>query len=60
MFTIKRGATEMGTFLNPGKNAFEAADNASRFIYASVMDTPIGTSPNCGVEYEKNLKMLIK
>ena len=52
-------AAFLGTYIS-GKNAFEAADNASRFIYASVMDTPIGTSPNCGVEYEKNLRMLIK
>ncbi len=42
-----------------GKSAFEAADLASRFIYASVMDTPGDISPNAGVEYEKNLKMLM-
>ena len=51
-------AAFLGTFIS-GKSAFDAADMASRFIYASVMDTPADTSPNCGVEYEKNLKMLM-
>ncbi len=51
-------AVFLGAFLS-GKSAFDAADLASRFIYASVKDTSPSTPPNAGVEYEKNLKMLI-
>ena len=51
-------AVFLGAYIS-GKSAFDAADLASRFIYASVKDTPPDTSPNAGVEYEKNLKMLI-
>ena len=51
-------AVFLGAYIS-GKSAFDAADLASRFIYASVKDTPADTSPNAGVEYEKNLKMLI-
>ena len=51
-------AAFLGTYIS-GKYAFDAADKASKFIYASVMNTPKDTSPNCGIEYEKNLKMLI-
>ncbi len=51
-------AVFLGAFIS-GKSAFDAADLASRFIYTSVKDTSPATSPNAGVEYEKNLKMLI-
>ncbi|WP_026524181.1 bifunctional hydroxymethylpyrimidine kinase/phosphomethylpyrimidine kinase [Butyrivibrio sp. MB2005] len=51
-------AAFLGAFIS-GKSAFDAADLASRFIYTSVKDTSPATSPNAGVEYEKNLKMLI-
>jgi len=51
-------AVSLGSFIS-GKSAFDAADLASRFIYTSVRDTSPDTSPNAGVEYEKNLKMLI-
>ncbi|MBE5845679.1 MAG: pyridoxine kinase [Butyrivibrio sp.] len=51
-------AVFLGSFIS-GKSAFDAADLASRFIYTSVRDTSPDTSPNAGVEYEKNLKMLI-
>ncbi len=51
-------AVFLGSYIS-GKSAFDAADLASRFIYASVNDTSPATSPNAGVEYEKNLKMLI-
>ena len=51
-------AVFLGAYIS-GKSAFDAADLASRFIYTSVKDTPTDTSPNAGVEYEKNLKMLI-
>ncbi|WP_026497203.1 bifunctional hydroxymethylpyrimidine kinase/phosphomethylpyrimidine kinase [Butyrivibrio sp. WCD3002] len=50
-------AVFLGAFIS-GKSAFDAADLASRFIYTSVKDTSPATSPNAGVEYEKNLKML--
>lgn len=43
-----------------GKSAFDAADLACRFIYKSAKDTPTETLPNEGVEYERNLKMLIE
>ncbi len=43
-----------------GKSAFEAAELACRFISASAGDTPRDIPPNAGVEYEKNLKMLMK
>ncbi|WP_026527051.1 bifunctional hydroxymethylpyrimidine kinase/phosphomethylpyrimidine kinase [Butyrivibrio sp. VCD2006] len=52
-------AVFLGAYIS-GKNAFDAADTASRFIYASVKDTPADTSPNSGVEYEKNLKLLMQ
>ncbi|WP_408072546.1 bifunctional hydroxymethylpyrimidine kinase/phosphomethylpyrimidine kinase [Butyrivibrio sp. JL13D10] len=42
-----------------GKTAFEGADLTSRFIYKSAMDTSSETSPIAGIEYEKNLNMLI-
>ncbi len=42
-----------------GGSAFEAADLASRFILASVRDTAQDTPPRAGVEYEKNLKILM-
>ncbi len=51
-------AVFLGSYIS-GKSAFDAADLASRFIYTSVKDTSPATSPNAGVEYEKNLKMLI-
>ena len=51
-------AVFLGAYIS-GKSAFDAADLASRFIYTSVRDTSPDTSPNAGVEYEKNLKMLI-
>jgi pyridoxine kinase len=51
-------AVFLGAYIS-GKSAFDAADLASRFIYSSIIDTPTDTSPNAGVEYEKNLKMLI-
>ena len=51
-------AVFLGAYIS-GKSAFDAADLASRFIYASVEDTSLDTSPNAGVEYEKNLKMLM-
>nr|WP_297706440.1 bifunctional hydroxymethylpyrimidine kinase/phosphomethylpyrimidine kinase [uncultured Butyrivibrio sp.] len=52
-------AVFLGAFIS-GKSAFDAADLASRFIYTSVKETSPDTSPNAGVEYEKNLKMLIQ
>ncbi|WP_035802240.1 PfkB family carbohydrate kinase [Butyrivibrio sp. FCS014] len=42
-----------------GGSAFDAADLASRFILASVRDTAGDTPPRAGVEYEKNLKILM-
>lgn len=42
-----------------GGSAFDAADLASRFILASVLDTATDTPPRAGVEYEKNLKILM-
>ncbi|MCR5556959.1 MAG: bifunctional hydroxymethylpyrimidine kinase/phosphomethylpyrimidine kinase [Butyrivibrio sp.] len=51
-------AVFLGAYLS-GKKAFDAADLACRFIYASIAATPKNTSPNSGVEYEQNLKMLI-
>ncbi len=42
-----------------GGSAFDAADLASRFILASVRDTAKDTPPRAGVEYEKNLKILM-
>ena len=51
-------AVFLGGYLR-GKNAFDAAFLASRFILASVSDTAKDTPPMAGVEYEKNLKMLI-
>lgn len=51
-------AVFLGGYLR-GKNAFDAAFLASRFILASVSDTAKDTPPRAGVEYEKNLKMLI-
>ena len=50
-------AVFLGAYIS-GKSAFDAADLASRFIYVSIRDTASDTSPNAGVEYEKNLKML--
>lgn len=43
-----------------GRSAYEAAESATSFIHASVNDTPSDTQPCAGVEYEKNLKMLIR
>lgn len=43
-----------------GGSSFEAADLASRFIHESVMNTPRETPPRAGIDYEKNLKMLMK
>lgn len=51
-------AVFLGAYIS-GKRAFDAADLACRFIYASIGATTSDTSPNAGVEYEKNLKMLI-
>ena len=42
-----------------GGSAFDAADLASRFILVSVRDTATDTPPRAGVEYEKNLKILM-
>jgi pyridoxine kinase len=42
-----------------GGSAFDAADLARRFILASVRDTAKDTPPRAGVEYEKNLKILM-
>ena len=43
-----------------GGSSFEAADLASRFIHESVMNTPRETPPRAGIDYEKNLKILMK
>ena len=43
-----------------GGSSFEAADLASRFIHESVMNTPCDTPPRAGIDYEKNLKMLMR
>ena len=42
-----------------GGSAFDAAELASRFILASVRDTAPDTPPRAGVEYERNLKLLM-
>ena len=52
-------AVFLGEILRGG-SAFLAADLASRFIHASVMDTPQDSQPYAGVLYEKNLNMLIR
>lgn len=52
-------AAFLGEYLRGG-NAVDAANLASRFILASIKDTPEDVSPNAGTEYEKNLKMLMK
>lgn len=51
-------AVFLGEYLR-GKSAFDAASLASRFILASVRDTAKDTPPRAGVEYEKNLIMLV-
>ena len=52
-------AVFLGECLRKG-SALEAANLASDFIYASVRDVEKDTPPRAGVEYEKNLKMLMK